>query len=51
MNGKKQYKTPLLITSSFESGDVLSLSLGDGDYGDSWTWDLGGKPNGQWEEQ
>jgi hypothetical protein len=49
MNEKKQYKTPLLITTSFESGDVLSLSIGDGDYGDSWGWNLK-VPNGQWEE-
>ena len=49
MNEKKQYKTPLLITTSFESGDVLSLSMGDGDYGDSWGWNLN-VPNGQWGE-
>lgn len=49
MSEKKQYKTPLLITTSFESGDVLSSSLGDGDYGDRWGWDLN-SPAGQWEE-
>ena len=50
MDGKKQYKEPLLSLMGFESGDVLSESLGNGDYGSSWKWDLFGESNGEMEE-
>ena len=45
MKGTKQYKKPLFQTLSFECVDVLSTSLGNGDYGTSWKWDLLGESN------